>query len=110
VDEISFGPRRAARPPSRRLRALAAALSIAGAAAAGVVLAVTAAHAHHPVTPPPPASQAAGLPVPVVRLPSPGCSPRQTVWPSLAGLPAGMHTGAVPIVIDEQFSGRCPAR
>jgi hypothetical protein len=26
----------------------------------------------------------------------------------LAGLPAGLRAGALPIVIDEQFSGRCP--
>jgi hypothetical protein len=110
VDELSFGPRREARPPSRRLRVFAAVVSIAGAAAAGVVFALTAANAHHAVTSPPPASQAAGLPAPVVRLPSPDCSPTQTVWPDLASLPAGLRTRARQIIIDEQFSGRCPAR
>jgi hypothetical protein len=110
VDEIGFGPKRAARPPSRRLRRLrgfAAAALIGGAAAACVVLALTAANAHHAVTSPPPASQAAGFLVPVVRLPSPGCSPTQTVWPDLASLPAGLRVHARPIIIDEQFSGQC---
>jgi hypothetical protein len=113
VDEIGFGPRRAARPPSRRLRGLAAAVSIAGAVAAAIAIAVTAAGAQRPATSPPPASesaaQAAALPAQVFRPPSAVCPPARPAWPSLAGLPAGLHAGAVPIVVDEQFSGRCPA-
>jgi hypothetical protein len=42
MDEVGFGPRREARRPSRRLRALAAAVAIASAAADSVALAVTA--------------------------------------------------------------------
>ncbi len=128
VDEIGFGPRRAARPPSRRRlprglmsrawpshrrRGLVAAASIAGAAAAAIAIAVTAAGAQRPATSPPPASesaaQAAALPAQVFRPPSAVCPPARPAWPSLAGLPAGLHAGAVPIVVDEQFSGRCPA-
>jgi hypothetical protein len=109
MDEVGFGPRREARPPSRRLRALAAAVSIASAAAAGVAFAVTAAGAHHAMTSPPPAMQSAALPAPAIRLPSAGCPPVNAVWPNLADLPAGMRAGALPIVIDEQFSGHCSA-
>jgi hypothetical protein len=109
VDEIGFGPRREARRPSRRLRALAAAIAIAGATAAGVAFAVTAAGAHQAMTSAPPASQAAGLPLPVIGLPGPGCPPVDAAWPNLASLPAGMRTAARPIIIDEQFSGQCPA-
>jgi hypothetical protein len=44
----------------------------------------------------------------VLRPPSAVCPPAQPAWPSLARLPAGLHAGAVPIVVDEQFSGQCP--
>jgi hypothetical protein len=108
VDEIGFGPRREARPPSRRLRRFAAAASIAGAAAAAIAIALTAAGAHHAPAPPA-ASQPGALPAPVFRPPSAVCPPAQPAWPSLAGLPAGLHAGAVAIVVDEQFSGQCPA-
>ena len=109
MDEIGFGPRREARPPSRRLRRFAAVASIVGAAAAAIAIAVTAAGAHHTQTSPT-ASQPAALPAPVLRPPSAVCPPAQAAWPSLANLPAGLHVGAIPIVVDEQFSGQCPAR
>jgi len=110
VDEIGFGPKREARPPSRRLRSCVAAVSIAGAAAAAIAIAVTAAGTQRGTTAPPPVTQSAALPASVLGPPSAICPPAETAWPSLAGLPAGMHAGAVPIVVDEQFSGRCPAR
>jgi hypothetical protein len=109
VDEVGFGPRREARRPSPRLRAVAAAVAVAGAAAAGAAFAVTAAGAHHATSSPPPAAHSAALPAPAVRLPSAGCPPTHAGWPNLAGLPAGMRAGALPIVIAEQFSGECPA-
>jgi hypothetical protein len=109
VDEIGFGPRRAARPPSRRLRRFAAAASIAGAAAAAIAIAVTAAGAHRAPTSLPAATESAALGAPIIRPPSAVCPPAQPAWPSLANLPAGLHAGAVPIVVDEQFSGQCPA-
>jgi hypothetical protein len=102
MDELSFGPSREARRPSRRLRVVAAAVSIAGAAAAGVVFAVTATSAHHATS----SQQLAGPPL--SRVPSAGCPPGDVTWPSLAGLPAGMRPGALPVIIDAQFSGRCP--
>ncbi|MGD0698512.1 MAG: hypothetical protein ABSA02_01375 [Trebonia sp.] len=107
MDEVGFGPAREDRRPSRRLRAIAAAVSVAGAAAAGIALALTAAGAHHAITAPP-AVRSAALPVPVIRPPSAVCPPGLAKWPNLAGLPAGLRAGALPIVIDEQFSGRCP--
>jgi hypothetical protein len=114
MDEIGFGPSGEARPPSRRLRALAA-VSVAGVAVAGVAYGVMANKGDHPVTAQPQATQSA-LPQPSVTLPDPsrylprnGCKPTQQ-WPSLAGLPAGMHPGAVPVIVDAQFSGRCIAR
>jgi hypothetical protein len=114
MDEVGFGPRREARRPSRRLPAFAAAVSVAGAAAAGIAFAVMAAGGHHAVTSPPsamraPARQSAALPVAVIRPPSAVCPPVQAVWPNLASLPAGLRAGALPIVIDEQFSGQCTA-
>ena len=109
MDELSFGPRREPRRLPRRLRAFGAAAVIAGAAAAGVAVAVTAASAQHAVTSPPSASQAGGLPAPV-DLPAPGCSPVDVTWPNLTDLPVQMRTRARSIIIDEQFSGRCPAR
>jgi hypothetical protein len=108
MDEVGFGPRREARRPSRRLRALVAGVAIASAAAAGVAFAVTAAGAHRAMTSPLPAVQPAVLPAPLLGPLSAGCPPVHAVWPNLAGLPAGMRVGALPIVIDEQFSGQCP--
>jgi hypothetical protein len=109
VDELSFGPRREPRRLPRRLRAFGAAAVIAGAAAAGVAVAVTAASAQHAATSPPAASQAAGLPAPVGSA-VPGCSPVDVTWPNLTGLPVELRTRARSIIIDEQFSGRCPPR
>jgi pyruvate/2-oxoglutarate dehydrogenase complex dihydrolipoamide acyltransferase (E2) component len=115
MDEVSFGPGRQTRMPSRRLRALAAAVSVAGIAAGGTAYAVTAQSARHATASQPPAAQsaaaqaAAGLPDPARLLPPPaGCHPTQADWPNLAGLPAGMRPGAVPVIVDAQFSGRCP--
>jgi len=110
VDEIGFGPRREARPPSRRLRACVAAAAIAGAAAAAIAIAVTAAGSQRATSSPPAAAQPAVLPAQVLGPPSAVCPPAQPAWPSLTGLPAGMHAGAIRIVVDEQFSGQCPAR
>jgi hypothetical protein len=102
MDEVSFGPGREIRQPSRRRRALAAALAVACAVAvaAGVRHALTAEH---------PVGQSAAQPVAPVRLPSKGCPPAHPDWPSLAGLPAGLRAGALPVVINAQFSGRCTA-
>ena len=109
MDEVSFGRGREARPRSRRLRALAVAMSVACAGAAGVAYAVTAKSAHHPVTSQPPVTQpAVALPDPARLLPPAGCRPVQSAWPNLAGLPAGMRPGALPVIADAQFSGRCP--
>jgi hypothetical protein len=108
VDELSFGPRREPRRLPRRLRAFGTAAVIAGAAAAGVAVAVTAS-AQHAAISSPAASQAAGLPAPVGS-PGPGCSPVDVTWPNLTDLPVQLRTRARSIIIDEQFSGRCPAR
>jgi hypothetical protein len=88
MDEVSFGPGRERRRPSRRRPALAVGASIAGAVAALAVMS-----AHHPTN----SRQSAG------------CAPAHAAWPNLAGLPAGMRPGAMPVIIDAQFSGRCPA-
>jgi hypothetical protein len=109
MDEVSFGPSREARPPSRRRRAFTAAASIAAVAAAGVALAVTAPSAYHAMTSQHPATQSAAPSVALSRLPSKGCPPARAAWPSLAGLPAGMRPGALPVIVDAQFSGRCTA-
>jgi hypothetical protein len=132
VDEIGFGPKRDPRRPSRRRlpsgrlplgsssgrlpphrrRGFVAAASIAGAAAAAIAIAVTAAGAQQASPAPPavhqPVDQAAALPGSVLRPPSAVCPPVKPAWPSLADLPSGLHAGAVPIVVDEQFSGQCP--
>lgn len=106
MDEVSFGPRREFRWPPRRRRGLA--FTVAGAAMAGVAFALTAAGVHHKMPSHHSARQSAAPPAPVRRLPSAGCSPAQSAWPSLAGLPAGMRPGALPVIVDAQFSGRCP--
>ena len=115
MDELSFGPGREsrlpARLPSRRLRALAAAVSVAGVVTAGVAYAVTTKSAHHAITSQPPVTQSAvALPDPARLLPPPaGCKPTQPDWPNLTRLPVGARPGAVRVIVDAQFSGRCPA-
>ena len=109
MDEVSFGPSREARPPSRRRRAFTAAASVAAVAAAGAALAVTAPSAYHAMTSRYPAAPSAAPPAALSHLPSKGCPPARAAWPSLAGLPAGMRPGAVPVIVDAQFSGRCTA-
>jgi hypothetical protein len=111
MDEVGFGPSGETRVPSRRLRALAASVCLAGVAAAGVAHALTARNAHHALTSQPPVTQSAValLPDPArVLPPAAGCAPTKTNWPSLAALPAGMRPGAMPVLVDAQFSGRCP--
>jgi hypothetical protein len=93
VDEIGFGPRRERRPPSRRLRALGAAGSIA----------VTASTHHGAASPVP-----AAVPVPALQPLSAVCPPVQPTWPDLGALPASLRPGALKVVVDGQFSGRCP--
>jgi hypothetical protein len=104
VDEIGFGPKRERRPPSRRLRTLGAAGSIAAAAAAAIAIAVTAS-AHHGAASPVPAA----VPVPALQPLSAVCPPVQPTWPDLGALPASLRPGALKVVVDGQFSGRCPA-
>jgi len=106
MDEVSFGPRREFRWPPRRRRALA--FAVAGAAMAGVAFALTAAGVYHGMPSHHSARQSVAPTAPVGRLPSAGCPPAQPAWPSLAGLPAGMRPGALPVIVDAQFSGRCP--
>ena len=109
MDEVRFGSSREARLPSRRLRALTA-VSVAVVAAAGVAYALTAKSAPHGATSQPRVTQsAAALPDPARLLPSAGCSPARADWPNLTGLPAGMRPGALPVIADAQFSGRCLA-
>jgi hypothetical protein len=110
VDEVSFGSSREPRRLPRRLRGLGAAVGIAGAAAAAVIVAVTAAGGQHAVTSPPPASQAAGLPAPVVGQPMLSCAPVDVTWPNLTDLPVQLRTRGRSVIIDEQFSGRCTGR
>ena len=107
MDEVGFGPKREARLPSRRLRAFTAAVSIAVAAVAGVAVAVMAAGAHHATSSPPPTLQSAPVPASLIPQLTAGCPPTRKAWPDLAGLPAGLRVGALPIVVNEQFSGEC---
>jgi hypothetical protein len=99
VDEVSFGSGREFRWPARYRRALAA------VAAAGIVTAaavtVTMHHATGAGQAGSPTSSTLSSPVPTA------CPPTQTDKPKLAGLPAGMHPGALRIVADAQFSGEC---
>ncbi len=96
VDEIGFGPRREPRPPSRRLRTLGAAGSIAVTASA-----------HHGAASPTPSAQYAAVPVPALQPLSAVCPPVQPTWPDLGALPASLRPGALKVVVDGQFSGRC---
>ncbi len=57
LDEISYGPKREFRPPSRRWLAVT---GVAGLAATGVVLAVTGTGGHRAVRQPPPATARGG--------------------------------------------------
>jgi hypothetical protein len=107
MDEVGFGPRREVRLPSRRLRAFIAAGSVALAAVAGVAVAVTAAGARHATSSPPPALQSGPAPASLIPQLTPGCPPAQKAWPDLAGLPAGLRVGALPLVVSAQFSGEC---
>jgi hypothetical protein len=106
-DEVRFGPSRETRPPSRRRRALVATFSTACLAAAGVALATHAPGAYHALASQYTTTRPAAPSAAPVRLPSPGCRPAHPAWPNLAGLPAGMRPGALPVIADAQFSGRC---
>jgi hypothetical protein len=93
------------------LRALGAAGSIAAAAAAAIAIAVTASAHHGAASPAPvPAAQSAAVPVPAPQPLSAVCPPVQPTWPDLGALPASLRPGALKVVVDGQFSGRCPAR
>jgi hypothetical protein len=107
MDEVGFGPSREPRQPSRRRRAFTVAVSVAGVAVAGVVFAVKAPSAYHALASQYAVTRPAVPSASPVRLPSPGCRPAHPAWPSLAGLPAGLRPGALPVIADAQFSGRC---
>ena len=109
MDEVGFGPSREARPRSRRGRALTVAVSLAGIAAAGAAFAVEGPGAYHALASQYAVTRPATPSASPVRLPSPGCRPAHPAWPSLAHLPAGLRPGALPVIVDAQFSGRCAA-
>jgi hypothetical protein len=104
VDEVSFGPGREIRLPSRyrRVAAALAAVVAAGGIAAGAVLVLAGAGAHEAAGAP--AATAASAAAPPR---SAGCPPAQPTRPSVADLPAGMRPGALKVISDAQFSGRC---
>ena len=106
-DEVAFGPSREARLPSRRRRVLVATFSTACVAAAGVALATHAPSAYHALAAQYTTTRPAAPSAAPVRLPSPGCRPAHPARPSLAGLPAGLRPGAMSVITDAQFSGRC---
>ncbi len=108
MDEVSFGPSED-RQSSRRRRAFVVAVSIAGVAAAGAVVAVQAPSAYHALASQYTVTRPATPSASPVRLPSPGCRPAHPAWPSLAHLPAGLRPGALPVIVDAEFSGRCAA-
>jgi hypothetical protein len=101
VDEVSFGPRREIRPPSRYRRVFAAVVA-AGAITAGAALAVTTTGMRNATTAPRNASAPAVAP-----LEPAGCPPVQPTRPDLSALPAGMRPGALRVIIEAQFSGQC---
>ena len=104
VDEVSFGPRREIRLPSRYRRAFAviAAVVAAGAVTAGAALAVTRTGARTATSAPRTASATA------VAVPDRvSCPPVRAARPNLAAFPAGMRIGALKMVIDAEFSGQC---
>jgi len=100
MDEVSFGPEREARFPPRYRRmlvAVAAGVLTAGVAA-GIGLVVT---THHAVSAPP------GVSVPAAAPASSGCPHVQPTWPNVEALPASMRAGALKVIVDSQFGGRC---
>jgi len=103
VDEVSFGPRREIRLPSRYRRAFTviAAVVAAGAVAAGAALAVTRTTGTDTSAPHTAGATATAPPGQV------SCPPARAVRPNLAAFPAGMRIGALKIVIDAEFSGQC---
>lgn len=104
VDEVSFGQGREIRLPSRYRRALGVAAAVVAAAAvtAGAALAVTTTGPRGASSAPRNASAPAMAPLDRV-----SCPPAQATRPNLAALPAGMRPGALKVIIDAQFSGRC---
>jgi hypothetical protein len=100
MDEVSFGPEREARLPPRYRRMLVAVAAgvVTAGSAAGIGLVVT---THHAVSAPPGVSAPAAAPV------SSGCPHVQPTWPNVAGLPASMRAGALKVIVDSQFGGRC---
>ena len=100
MDEVSFGPEREARFPSRYRRILVAVAAgvVAAGVAAGIGLVVT---THHAVSSPPGASAPAAAPV------SSGCPHVQPTWPNVEALPPSMRAGALKVIVDSQFGGRC---
>ena len=105
MDEVSFGPRREIRLPSRYRRAFAviAAVVAAGAVTAGAALAVTRTTGAGAETSAPRTASATAA-SPPERM---SCPPVRAARPNLAALPAGMRIGALKIIIDAQFSGQC---
>jgi hypothetical protein len=108
VDEVRFGPRRETRLPSRYRRVFAVLVS-AGAIAAGAALTVTAVGSRDAASGPRDAAAASpNKAEPSAASPRPAsCPPAQTAPPNLAALPAGMRPGALKVIGDAQFSGRC---
>jgi hypothetical protein len=104
VDEVSFGPKREIRLPSRYRRVFAVLTTVvaAGAITAGAALAVTTTGAHNATSAPRAASAPAVAPVDRV-----SCPPVHPTRPNLAALPAGMRPGALKMIIDAEFSGQC---
>lgn len=102
MDEVSFGPEREIRLPSRYRRVFAALTAVVavGAITAGAVLAVSATGGRN-ATSAPPASTPAVAPGLV------SCPPVQAKRPNLAALPAGMRPGALKEIIEAEFSGQC---
>jgi hypothetical protein len=104
VDEVSFGPKREIRLPSRYRRAFAVLTAVvaAGAITAGAALAVTSTGVRNATS----AARAASAPA-VAPVEGVSCPPVQAKPPNLAALPAGMRPGALKMIIDAQFSGLC---
>jgi hypothetical protein len=104
VDEVSFGPRREIRLPSRYRRAFTviAAVVAAGAVAAGAALAVTGTGAGTETSAPRTARTTATAPPDQV-----SCPPAGAARPNLAAFPAGMRIGALKMIIDAEFGGQC---